>query len=121
MYKSIIFAAAMSLLIACSTTKPKTQSQQQSNSGISQADVDRGALVFPDLSIQQLDGGKVIYEQYCGSCHGLKRPASESEKGWRHHVPEMVQLTNEKANREEIDAAEQDLILRYLITMSSKK
>ena len=119
MYKYIISAVSISILIACSTTKPKVQTQN-APAGISQTDVDRGALVFADLNIQQLNEGKVIYEQYCGSCHSLKRPASESERGWRHHVPEMVQLTNEKAGKEEIDAAKQELILRYLITMSSK-
>lgn len=119
MYKYVIPALSMGILIACSTTKPQTQ-KTTATAGISQTDAERGAKTFPDLTVQQLNDGKVIYEQYCGSCHSLKRPASESEKGWRHHVPEMVELTNRKAGREEINAAKQDLILQYLVTMSSK-
>ena len=51
----------------------------------------------------------------CSACHELKHPASESERGWKHHVPEMV----EKANREgqKINAEQEQLILQYLLTM----
>lgn len=114
MYKIIISGLSIGLLIACSTSKPN------SLDGITQSDLDRGVTKYPDLTLQQLNDGKMIYQQYCGNCHSLKSPASESENGWKHHVPEMVELTNKKAGREEIDVKEKKLILKYVITMSSK-
>ncbi len=112
MYKAIISVLSISLLVACSTTK-------KSSVGMSQSDVERGAKTFTGLTLEELNSGKLIYDQNCGTCHSLKKPSTENANGWNHHVPEMVELVNKKAGSEVIDAKKKDLILRYLITMSN--
>lgn len=113
MYKIIVSVLSIGLLVACSTTK------STKSSVMSQTDVERGAKTFSGLTLDELNSGKLIYEENCGTCHGLKKPSSENADGWSHHVPEMVVLVNKKAGSEKIDAKKKDLILRYLITMSN--
>ncbi len=86
---------------------------------LSQADADRGAAKFPGATLASLNEGKGHYEQYCRSCHGLKKPTSESEAEWKEIVPDMVKKTNKKAGSEVVDSKKQELILQYVITMSS--
>ncbi len=57
--------------------------------------------------------GKALYQTKCNQCHDLKKEKSESERGWRHHVPEMVEMSNNAGKL--ISKAEQDLILGYLL------
>jgi hypothetical protein len=57
--------------------------------------------------------GKALYQTKCNQCHDLKNEKSESERGWHHHVPEMVEMSN-KAGKP-ITQAESDLILGYLL------
>jgi mono/diheme cytochrome c family protein len=85
----------------------------------SQSDVDRVATKYPGYTLAELNQGKSIYEQNCGSCHGLKSPSSETEAEWNHIVPEMTGKTNKKAGKEVINAKDQEILLKYLITMSS--
>lgn len=88
---------------------------------LSQADADRGTAKFPGVTVASLKEGKIHYEQYCGSCHALKKPSSEPEAEWRKVVPVMVQKTNKKAGSEVVDAKKQELILQYVVTMCSAK
>lgn len=88
---------------------------------LSQADADRGAVKFPGMTLASLNEGKAHYEQYCQSCHELKKPKSETEADWNKIVPGMVKKTNKKAGSEVVDSKKQELILQYVVTMSTAK
>jgi len=81
----------------------------------SQADADRGAAKFPGYTLAELNEGKTLYENNCGTCHSLKKPSSESEAEWRRIVPAMVKKVNK--NKVVLDAHSEELILRYVVTM----
>jgi mono/diheme cytochrome c family protein len=82
-----------------------------------QSDVDRVKTKYPDYTLTELNEGKALYEQNCGNCHGLKKPSSEPEEEWKEIVPEMVEKAKRKGAK--IDARQQELILKYAITMSN--
>lgn len=86
---------------------------------MSQKDADRGVAKFPGLTLVSLNEGKTHYETHCGSCHGLKSPDSEPEAEWNTIVPRMVVKTNKRAGKEAVDSKMQDLILQYVVTMST--
>lgn len=84
-----------------------------------QADAERGMTKYEGLTLASLNEGKALFEQNCSKCHGLKSPTSRNEEKWNKIVPIMVKKVNKKAGKEEIDAAEEQLILKYLVTMST--
>jgi cytochrome c5 len=86
-----------------------------------QADADRAKVKYGSSSVEELLEGKKLYETNCGTCHELKKPSSESEEGWKHEVPEMSLKVNKKARSEVLDAKKQEIILKYLVTMSTAK
>lgn len=110
--KKAVFVIAIAILAACGTTKLLTPTQ---------LDVDRGAKKYQGLTLTDLNQGKMIYEKSCGNCHGLKKAESENESEWTRIVPDMVKKTNKKAGKEEINSDQQQLLLKYLITMSEVK
>ncbi len=110
MNKPLLLLSFIALLTACTATKLIIPSQ---------ADADRGAPKFPGISVAELNDGKAIYEQHCQSCHKLKSPKSEDEKEWNRIVPVMVKKTNKKAGKEVVDVKSQEILLKYLITMST--
>jgi hypothetical protein len=81
------------------------------------ADVDRGSAKFPGLTVAQLNEGKALFERKCTQCHPAKKPSSRDEVKWRQVVPAMAAKAT-KRGKEEISEADQDKILKYLITMS---
>ncbi len=81
-----------------------------------QADVDRVQGMFPGYTLDQINEGKYLYEINCALCHDLMLPSSEPEDEWRKIVPDMVQKANRK-NGNTLDAAGEEQILRYVITM----
>lgn len=83
-----------------------------------QTDVDRGAKKFPGLTLNELAEGQNLFKAKCSQCHGLKNPTSRNEEQWRKVVPKMAGKAASKANKEKIDAATQEKILKYLITTS---
>ena len=85
-----------------------------------QADVDRVYAKFPDYSLAELNNGKILFEQHCGNCHGLKNPSSRTEEQWKEIIPEMTVKVNKKEENV-LDEHDQELILRYVITMSNAK
>jgi len=109
--KKILTGFSILLLCACSAKL----------SLLTQADAERGTAKFPGSTLASLNEGKAHYEQYCGSCHGLKSPASEPEAEWNRIVPDMVKKTNKKAGSEVVDSKKQELILQYVVTMSTAK
>lgn len=112
MKKKLITLGIAALLSACGATKLVTPSE---------SDAERGSQKFPGLSLGSLHEGKMLFEQNCGKCHGLKDPTKRSEEKWNKVVPRMVQKVNKKAGKEELDAREQLLILQYVVTMSAAK
>jgi cytochrome c5 len=108
MNKTIITLALLILLSCSHKTKTFTE-----------ADIKRGTEKFPETTLASLTEGKVYYEKNCGACHPLKDPSARTEEKWNKIVPKMVIKVNQKLGREEIDAKKQDLILHYLVTMST--
>ncbi len=102
--------ALVAVITSCSTTK---------NIAVSQTDADRGAIKFPGYSLAQLNQGRLIYEENCFSCHALHKPNSQSEEQWNVIVPKMVKKVNKKAGSEVLTSDKKELILRYLVTMST--
>jgi hypothetical protein len=76
------------------------------------ADAVRGGEKFPGITLDELQHGKFLYERHCEQCHRLKKPASRNEDGWNKIMPKM-------ALKAKIDVPTKDLILKYLITMST--
>ena len=80
----------------------------------SQTDADRASKTFPGLTLADLNSGKTAYEENCAKCHRLKNPVNFSEEKWRKVLPPM-------AKKAKIDAKTEDLILKYVVTMSGVK
>jgi cytochrome c5 len=102
--------SSLIFVVACGATKVMAPVQ---------ADADRGAAKFPDLSLAQLTEGKAVYDQNCGACHKAPKPRSQSEGAWRQIVPKMVAKSNRKMGNT-IDATKEESLLRFLIVMGSK-
>lgn len=110
MKKSFLLSITATALIAsCTMSKSVAPSQ---------ANIDAVADKFPGYTLADLMKGKELYESNCQTCHKLADPKSETESAWNHIVPEMVQKTNRKAGKDVLDAEGENLILRYVITMS---
>lgn len=109
--KLAVIAVAV-VLSACGAVKLVTPSD---------ADAQRGSQKYPGLSLGSLNEGKTLFEQNCGRCHGLKDPTKRDEEKWNAVVPRMVKKVNKKVGHEEIDARKQQMILQYLVTMSTVK
>jgi len=77
-----------------------------------EADATRAATKFPGTTLSDLSNGKLAYEANCAKCHNLKDPARYSEEKWRKVNPPM-------AKKAGIDAATEELILKYVLTAGS--
>ncbi len=109
--KNLILVSAIIIFLAsCAPVKLITPTQ---------ADVERVKVNYPDYNIAALNEGKLLFEQQCGNCHKLKNPTSKSVASWNKIVPRMVAKANKKEVK--IDTKQQDLILKYLVTMSNSK
>jgi hypothetical protein len=86
-----------------------------------EADVLRAAASFPNITLSELNEGKMHFEVNCSKCHGLKNPTSRSEEQWNSIVPKMTAKANKKAGKEVITPAMQQSILQYVVAMSSLK
>lgn len=107
--KKLLFGLAFaSFLIACGATKLATPSQ---------VDMDRLSTIYPDYTLADMLEGKALYENNCAGCHKLYQPTDKSAEGWKNIVPKMVVKVN--ANGKVLDAAKQDLILKYVTGMCS--
>lgn len=104
--KKLLYVIITLSLVGCVSAKLATPTQ---------SDVDRVKSKFPDYTLAQLNQGKTLYEQNCGTCHDLKKPTSLSEEKWKVIVPEMVHKVNKRQVK--LSEQDQDLILKYLLTM----
>jgi uncharacterized membrane protein len=85
----------------------------------SETDASRGAAKFPGLTSADLALGHDLYMQKCTLCHPAVAPSSETEERWRKLVPGMAEKSKQNG-KGEISAHDQDLILKYVVTMSTK-
>lgn len=114
--KKIVFILSLTILAACSTTRHATAKKATSEpekpvvATTSEPAVDKTAITQ----------GKALYEQHCGACHGLKNPNNYTEAQLVGIVPNMVQKTNRKAGSTVIDTNKEQMILKYLASMSKK-
>ncbi len=104
--------AIVIFLILFSACSPKVVSPTES-------DLSRGKAKYPDLSLTELNEGRALYVENCNMCHGYYAPTDEPTEEWYGIVPEMVGKVNKKTGTEKIDAAEQEKILKFVVTMSS--
>lgn len=81
-----------------------------------EADITRVKSKYPDYTVEQLQKGKSLYVQHCGSCHGLYKPSSKTEAEWTKIVPWMSNKVN-KHQPNTLSTTDQDLILKYVVTM----
>ena len=72
------------------------------------------ALYVPTLSQQtasasltQLQAGRALYVEKCGSCHALVLPEKHSKQEWKHFLDEMQQKAS-------INDPQKEQILMYL-------
>jgi mono/diheme cytochrome c family protein len=100
------------ILAACGTTRLIQPTQ---------ADAERGAQKYSNLTLADLNQGKAIFEQNCGLCHGLKKPASRNEDQWNKIVPNMSARVNKKKGEGTLNSEKQEILLRYLVTMSNNQ
>ena len=105
MKKHILLAATILLLAACATKK--------ATSSLTDMDASRAAAKYPGASLASLQKGKLLYEENCGNCHGLKSPTDYNEEQWGKHVKRM-------APKAKIDKPTEELILQYVVTMCGK-
>jgi len=110
MKKALIISSVI-LLASCSLKVIKP----------TQADLSRGQKEFPGMTMAQLEEGKSTFKRLCTQCHPAKSPTSRGEKEWREVVPEMAGKAAHKPKKKQISEADQQLILKYLITMSGRK
>jgi hypothetical protein len=108
MKNKIITTVSLLFLAGCASVQLLTPGQ---------SDVERVKTKYPDYTLAELNQGKILYEENCGNCHSLKKPSSESEQEWNKIVPEMAKKADKKGIK--IDPKQQELILKYLITMST--
>ncbi len=104
------------MLIAASCSSSKSAKSTSS----AQSDVERGAAKFPGYTLEDLNKGKAIYTKNCVACHGLKDPKLYSEESLRGIVPNMVVKANNKLGMV-IDDKDEEVLMKYLITMSGGK
>jgi cytochrome c5 len=101
--KKVLIVVSITLLVACASYKPIVPVQ---------SDADRAANKIPGTTLADLNQGKAIFEDKCHKCHSLKKPFSKSEKDIEDAMPKM-------AKRAKIDSQQEDLVLKYLLTMST--
>ena len=110
MKKALVFACVV-VLASCASSKLATPTQK---------DVDRVHAQYPNYTLADLTQGKTLYTQHCGQCHKLENPMAKTAEQWNGIVPAMVKKVNKKEGNA-LGAKEQDLILKYVLTMRSAK
>ena len=103
--KIIALFSALLILAACATKK--------TTATLTDSDALRAAAKYPGASLASLQKGKMLYEENCNNCHGLKSTGAYNEEQWGKHVKRM-------APKAKIDQPTEGLILQYVVTMCAK-
>jgi cytochrome c5 len=114
MKKSFILIAVIGLAVACNTAKKATTTETTAVP----TDIERGQKLYPGYTLAELNEGKSLYDAKCSTCHDLVKVTHESPEAWKKIVPKMSELSNKEGKT--ISPKEENLILKYLVTMSSK-
>ena len=109
--KTWIFLSIAAVAVGCAASKQVA---------ITESDLSLAKTEFSGVTLAELQTGQVLYTEHCQSCHALKDPASEGIRGWKKHVPEMVEMAN-RDKAADLDKKEEQAILRYVITMGPLK
>ncbi len=104
MKKTITFLSFL-LMISCAAYKPLAPSQ---------TDAKRAQEKFPGTTLADLEQGKSIFEHSCKKCHSLRKPFTRDEETVRNVLPKM-------AKRAKLDNHQENLVLKYLLTMKLEK
>lgn len=111
--KKIIFKGLIIVIFAsCATYKLAEPTQ---------ADVERGQAKFPDITLQEIQKGKKLYENNCSLCHKLYNPNSLNEEKWKNILPPMVKKVNKKTGQTTLTPQDEEKILKYILVMREKK
>lgn len=97
-------------LFACKAKKAAVKPTNESNN----------TQMETDMSMAELDMGKHIYENKCGSCHALKNPAFFTIEALNKIVPTMVDKANTKKGAD-IGDLEKVLLVKYLLSGAKNK
>ncbi|GAB1429222.1 hypothetical protein MASR2M18_00520 [Ignavibacteria bacterium] len=103
-----LVALALLIFVACSSVNIPIPTQ---------ADAERGARLFADLTLESLNQGKADHDRYCNTCHNYKPLEKYTTEQWEKIVPKMASKAAKKAGREVIDAVAQESIRKYVVTM----
>lgn len=68
---------------------------------------------WPGTTVADLEQGRTVFVSHCAGCHNLPSPGSKTPDEWASVVGEM-------AAGARLDAADQDLVLRYLSAVSDR-
>jgi mono/diheme cytochrome c family protein len=101
--KKVLVIVSIILLVGCASYKPVAPAQN---------DADRATVKIPGTTLADLNQGKAIFEEKCHKCHSLKKPFTKSEEEIKSALPKM-------AKRAKIDSKQEDLVLKYLLTMTT--
>lgn len=107
--KTLILLVSLFLIVGCYSYQAVAPVQ---------ADVDRMAATYPNLDLEELKQGQMLYEKHCNNCHGYKNPAKKDAEGWGKTVPRMAAKINKKG--EVLTQKDQELIIQFLVTMGTK-
>ncbi len=102
------------IFMACGTVKLATPTED---------DVTLASRDYPGITLAELNHGKEVMEVHCGNCHKIYKPRKFSTEHWNEIVPEMVGKANKRAAKTDqagIDAAGEENLLRYILTMANK-
>jgi cytochrome c5 len=117
---TILAVIAISILAAACGSKKSATTSNNAADGDAQA-FQAAAAKFPGFTKEEFSKGKTMYEANCGMCHGLKKPSSQNEEGWRHWVPDMAKKVNKKSGSDVLTAADNETIIRYLVVSANMK
>jgi cytochrome c5 len=101
--KKVLIILSVAFMIACASTSPMTPAQ---------GDADRAAKEIPGITLADLNEGQSTFEQKCRKCHTLKKPFRKTDEEIADAIPRM-------AKRAKLDSRQQELVLNYLVTMST--
>jgi hypothetical protein len=101
--KKALMLVSITLIAACSSYKPIVPAQ---------SDADYAAQIIPGITLAELNQGKAIFEESCHKYHSLKKLFTKSEDEIKSALPKM-------AKRARIYSKQEDLVLKYLLTMST--
>ncbi|MCX7728706.1 MAG: cytochrome c [Bacteroidia bacterium] len=100
------------IFLSCSTYKLLEPTQE---------DVEKNKSKFSNITLEDLQQGKKIYESNCNLCHKLYKPNALTEEQWKKIIPPMVKKVNKKAGQAILSAKEEELILKYILVIKERK